>query len=85
MHSDYPPPNTHPSCERVLVLEKENTGIDTDVEVVILEARSEGATSVDGDGGEIFWIVFPDEPNRAWDFTERALRAHKRFKQTVAA
>ena len=48
---------------------------DTDTDAVIDYIREHGATSRDYDGNEIFWVVFPDEPRRVWDFTERALRS----------
>ena len=44
------------------------------VDEVIEEARDFGAVSEDGDGDEIFYIVFANEPHRVWDFTERTLR-----------
>lgn len=74
MFVDYSPvPNFPPSeSGQVLVLERHDS--DTDTEDIIAEARSVGATSVDGDGDEIFWIVFASEPRRVWDFTESTLR-----------
>lgn len=74
MFADYSPvPNFPPSKSgQVLVLERHDS--NTDADDVIEEARSAGATSVDGDGDEIFWIVFAKEPRRVWDFTEASLR-----------
>ena len=55
---------------RVLVLEEN----DLDTDKIIKNARDEGAVSTDGDGDDIFWIVFQDEPRRVLDFTEKCLR-----------
>ena len=41
---------------------------------VVRFAREVGSTYISWGGDEIFWIVFPDNVRRAWDYTERALR-----------
>ena len=70
MYGDYSPAPGLTS--RVLVLEDG----DKDADQVIEEARQEDAVTKDGDGNEIFWIIFENEPRRVWDFTERSLRRH---------
>ncbi len=66
MYSDHSPePRLTP---RVLVLEEG----DLDTEKIIEMAHNEGA--VTKNDGEIFWIVFSNEPRRVWDFTEKSLR-----------
>ncbi|MFZ2193260.1 MAG: hypothetical protein WAV31_03375 [Candidatus Moraniibacteriota bacterium] len=68
---DSPVPNFPPSSSgQVIVIDK----TDKDADSVIELARDEGATSIDADGDETFWVVFSDEPRRVWDFTEEALR-----------
>lgn len=67
--------------DRVLVVEEG----DCDAEEIMDAARDEGAVSEDRDGDEIFWIVFANEPNRVWDFTERSLRSSKFMLKTGAA
>lgn len=59
--------------DRVLIIEECDYG--QDVEEVIEVTRDEGAVSED-DNGEIFWIVFANEPRQVWDFTEKSLRRH---------
>lgn len=74
MYADYSPyPNSPRGVKRVLVLEGGETADE-----VIREARFVGSTSEDCDGKETFWIIFPDEPKRLWDFTERSLRCELR-------
>ncbi|HCC05291.1 TPA: hypothetical protein DEP58_03220 [Patescibacteria group bacterium] len=74
MFADYSPvPNFPPSeSGQVLVIERHDS--ETNAEDIIAEARRAGATSVDGDGDEIFWIVFASEPRRVWDFTLTSLQ-----------
>lgn len=78
MYGDYSPEPCLTS--RVLVLEDEDVNSDE----VIETARDEGATSIND--GEIFWIVFQNEPRRVWDFTERCLRQElaRKAKRLVA-
>lgn len=70
-YSSYPnwPPSRNYRGFSVVVLEGGEKAKD-----VILFARRHEVTSVDADGDEIFWVVFPDDPKRIWDFTGRALR-----------
>ena len=71
MYADFSPePNAR--VEQVLVLEESDN--QHTIDEVIEEARDVGAVSEDGDGDEIFYIVFAEEPRRMWDFTERSLR-----------
>lgn len=42
-------------------------------EAVMATCRRYGAVS--NHDGETFWVVFEDEPKRAWDFGERGLRS----------
>ena len=73
MYADYPPHMVPRGIEQVLVLEG-----GEDPNEVIAMAREIGATHHNGDGEEIFWVVYLDDPRRAWDYTEAALRADLR-------
>lgn len=74
MYADYSPVPNSP-VNRVIVLEG-----NEDANNVIEEARDEGAVTEDGDGDEIFWIVFANDPRRLVDFTERSLRRELKKK-----
>lgn len=82
MYADFPPQPNAP-VSQVLVIEEGDKEIPIDE--IIEEARDAGAVSEDGDGDEIFWIVFANEPRRMWDFTERSLRSSKFLLKTGAA
>jgi hypothetical protein len=69
MYVDYTIPNG--PTQRVVVIEE--TGTETPDEAIHM-ARGVDTVTFDGDGDEIFWIVFANEPRRLWDFTEKALR-----------
>lgn len=70
MYEDYSPHPVPEGVEQVVVLEE---GDVHTADEVIEFADEVGATSFDGED-IIFWIVFPANPRRAWDFTEKALR-----------
>ncbi len=78
MYLDFPP---QPGCpvQKVVVLEETDKPYNLIfTEQVIDYALANDATSQDGDGDEIFWVVFEDQPKRVWDMTESALRADLR-------
>ncbi len=80
MYSDFSP---EPNCrvDRVLVVEV-NDPHYYEIDEIVQEARDVGATYGDGEGDEIFCIVFANEPRRVEKFTERALRQEleRRFR-----
>ena len=68
-------PVPNPSAPHAIVVEEGDKPYRPDfADEVIQAARVRDATSKDGDGDEIYWIVFAEEPKRLWDFTEQALR-----------
>lgn len=83
MYVDFPP---QPNCpaRKVIVIELTDKPYGLIfAERVIDYARANDATSIDGDREEIFWIVFEENPKRAWDMTIRALRSDlQRSKST---
>lgn len=74
MYVDHAPvPN--PRAPKVIVIEESDKPYTPEfVERVISTAQMRDATSIEGDGDEVFWIVFAKEPKRLWDLTEKALR-----------
>ena len=80
MYEDYSPVPNVPAkfgAKKVVVIEKSDKPYTLlFVDQVIEFARSWEATS--HHDGEIFWIVFADEPRRLWDMTESALRSSLR-------
>ena len=77
MYVDRPPVPNAP-VKSVIVIEDG----DNDADAVIEMARDNETTNRDGDGDEIFWLVFAKEPRTLRDFTERSLRASLRPKVT---
>jgi hypothetical protein len=75
MYFDFPPQADCPARKVVVIEDGDKPYNLIFTERVIDFARANDATSRDGDGDEIFWIVFDDQPKRAWDMTESALRS----------
>ena len=72
MYSDFSPePNS--LANRVLVVVGDDPHYHT-IDEIVNEAREVDATYEDGEGDEIFCIVFANEPHRVEKFTERTLR-----------
>ena len=74
MFVDHPPVPNLPAKQVIVIEEKDKSYTVLFVDQVIEKARMFDATSRDGDGDEIFWIVYANEPRRPWDMTESALR-----------
>lgn len=60
-----------PGLRCVIVLQE---GEQVTADAVMWEAFQQGATYVSWGNDQLFWVVFPDKPNRAWDFTAASLR-----------
>ncbi|MBT6034019.1 MAG: hypothetical protein HOH01_00315, partial [Candidatus Jacksonbacteria bacterium] len=56
---------------------------DTNAKLIMQEAVHHDAVSTDADGEDIYWVVFDNDPGRAWDFTEKTLRVE--IEQRAAA
>lgn len=78
MYVDHPPMPHLPTKQIIVIEAKDKPYTLFFVDEVIEKARMFDATSRDGDGDEIFWIVFDSEPKRPWDMTESALRSSLR-------
>lgn len=73
MYRDYFPPLERgftPPCKFVAVV---TTNERVRPEAILAVCERYGATSIQSEG-KCFWIVYEDEPKRAWPFTEKALR-----------
>ena len=79
MHIDQSPKSE--GASNVIVLDED----DDDASRVIQMARSEGAITIDGDGAEVFWIIFSGKPSEVWDFNERMLRRYFLEKRLATA
>ncbi len=78
MFVDHSPMPNCPARKVVVIEESDKPYTLLLVDQVIEKARGSDATSRDGDGDEIFWIVYGNEPRRVWDMTESALRSSLR-------
>ncbi len=78
MYIDHLPMPNCPARKVVVIEDCDKPYTVLFVDQVIEKARIHDATSRDSDSDEIFWIVFANEPRRAWDMTESALRSSLR-------
>jgi len=78
MYSD-DPPELNVQASQVIVVEPG----DTNAKLIMQEAVHHDAVSTDADGEDIYWVVFDNDPGRAWDFTEKTLRVE--IEQRAAA
>ncbi len=62
-----------PGIRSVIVLEGGETA-----DAVMWRAYKEKAVYTSWGGDKLFWVVFPNKPDRAWDFTAGALRRELR-------
>lgn len=78
MYIDYSPMTNCPAKQVIVIEESDKPYTLLFVDQVIEKARNFEATSRDADSDEIFWLVYANEPRRAWDMTESALRSDLR-------
>lgn len=78
MFVDHSPMPDCPARQVIVIEESDKPYTLLFVDQVIEKARAFGATSRDADNGEVFWIVYANEPRRVWDMTDPALRSDLR-------